>query len=182
MHGAARAVLVGDGRSEERHHAVTGVLVDRALESVDFGRDRLEAPIHDLMDVLGVPTLGEAREAGDVGEQHRDLAALALDRGSGLEDLLRQVLGRVRGDRARGLGRRSRRRCGLSRRQAVTAGAAKAGSGPHLGVAPGTARLERRAALVAEPVRGRIVGPTGRAQHSASSSAPRHSTRGTPTS
>src|SRR4030095_2495811 len=64
-----------------------------------------------------------------------------------------------------GLARGGRRRGGLRRRQTVTAGAAKAGAGPHLGVAPGTARLERRAALVAEPIRGRIVGLTGRAQH-----------------
>jgi hypothetical protein len=64
VNGATRAVLVGDGRAEERHHSVAGVLVDRALESVDFRGDRFEATVHDLMNVLGVPTLGEAREAG----------------------------------------------------------------------------------------------------------------------
>src|SRR4029450_9826785 len=97
---------------------------------------------------------------------------LAPERGPALEDLPGQVLGRVRGDRARGLARRSRRRCGLSRRRTVTAGAAKAGARPHLGVGPGTARPGGRAALVAEPIRGRIVGLTGRAQHWASSPAP----------
>src|SRR4030095_7953883 len=66
--GATRAVLVGDGRAEERHDTVAGVLVDRALESVDFRRDRFEATIHDLMDVLGVPTLGEAPGPGAVRE------------------------------------------------------------------------------------------------------------------
>ena len=91
--GPPRAVLVRDGRAEERHHAVARVLVDGALEAVDLGGDPLEAPVHDRVHVLGVELLGEAREPGDVGEEHGDLAALALERDRALRTLSARCFG-----------------------------------------------------------------------------------------
>ena len=95
MNRATRAVLVSDGRAEESHHAVPRVLVDRAFEPVDLRGDGLEAPVHDLVDVLGVAPLGQARESRDIGEKDGDLAALAFDRRTRLEHLVGEVLGRV---------------------------------------------------------------------------------------
>src|SRR3989449_2193584 len=97
--GAPRSVLVGDGRAEERHDAVARVLVDRALEPVDLRSDQLEAALDDAVHVLRIELLGERREPGDVGEENRHLAALALERRARLEDLIGQVLGRVRRER-----------------------------------------------------------------------------------
>jgi hypothetical protein len=107
--GAACAILVRDGHPKESHHAVARVLVDRALEPVDLGSYRLEAPVHNLVNVLWVAFLSQAREPRDVCEQHGDLAALALDRRPRLEHLIGKVLGRVRSDRPGGRG--NCRRC-----------------------------------------------------------------------
>ena len=78
---APRAVLVSDGRAEERHHTVAGVLVDRPLEPVDLGRDQLEASVHDSVHILGIQLLGERGEARDVGEEDGYLTALPLEGG-----------------------------------------------------------------------------------------------------
>ena len=173
MDGAARAVLVRDGRAEERHHAVARVLVDRALEAVDLGGDGLEAAIDDLVDVLGVAPLGQAREPGDVGEEHGDLAALALDGRARLEHLVGEVLRRVGGDRPRA-GERARRRR-WRRRPAARPGRGTARAGVRTrrrSARRGAARwrmraagLEGFAALVAEAVGGGVVGLAGRALH-----------------
>src|SRR5262245_15393545 len=45
-------VLVGDGSSEQRHHAVPGELVDGAFESVDVSGENLEDSIEDAMPVF----------------------------------------------------------------------------------------------------------------------------------
>src|SRR5213593_2464412 len=110
--GAPRSVLVGDGRAEERHDAVARVLVDRALEPVDLRSDQLEAALDDAVHVLRIELLGERREPRHVGEEDRDLAALALERRARLEDLVGEVLGRVRRERWPVLGRGRRPRAG----------------------------------------------------------------------
>src|SRR5881409_3748629 len=46
-----------------------------------------------------IELLGERREPGDVGEENRHLAALALERRARLEDLVGEMLGRVRRER-----------------------------------------------------------------------------------
>ena len=80
--GALRVVLVRDRRAEQRHDAVAGVLVDRALEAVHaVGEDREEA-LQDPVPLLGVELLGQLHRALHVGEQHRDLLALAFERAS----------------------------------------------------------------------------------------------------
>lgn len=88
VHGAPRPVLVGDGSPEQRHDAVSRVLIDCSFEAVDLGRDQLEASVHDAVDVLGVELLGQGRKARHVAEEHGHLAALALERGAAGQDLL----------------------------------------------------------------------------------------------
>ena len=162
--GAPRAVLVRDGRAEEGHHAVARVLVDRALEAVDLGGDGLEAPVHDLVNILGVKPLGQAREPGDVREQHGDLAALALDRRPRLEYLVGKVLWRVGsgrpGSRCNAQRCRRVRRSGRpgqpqGRHQPVAAPAAEPRTCAQHGGALRAAGFEGFPALVAEPVSGR---------------------------
>ena len=76
-----RVVFVRDRGTEQRHDAVTAVLVDRALEAVNaFGQD-LEEAIHDAVPLLGVELGGQFRRSPDVGEQDRHLLALAFEGG-----------------------------------------------------------------------------------------------------
>jgi hypothetical protein len=88
-------ILVRDRRAEERHDPVARVLVDRPLEAVHAVGQDLEEAIEDAMPLLGVDALSQLHRALDVGEEHRHLLALALQRGLALEDLVGQVLGRV---------------------------------------------------------------------------------------
>ncbi|MCX5738622.1 MAG: hypothetical protein NTZ61_09035, partial [Proteobacteria bacterium] len=108
--GALRMILVRDRRAEQRHDAVTGVLVDGALEAVDaFGED-LEEALEDAVPLLGVELPGQFHRALHVREQHRDLLALAFERGLRLQDLVREMLGCVGAGASREIARRSRRR------------------------------------------------------------------------
>jgi hypothetical protein len=95
MHRPPRAILVGNWRTEQRHHAIAGVLVDRALKPVHLGRDPLEAVVDDLVYLLGVEPLSHGRETREVGKEHGHLAALPFEGTAGGEDLLRQVPGCV---------------------------------------------------------------------------------------
>ena len=97
MTGPLGMVLVGQGGAEEGHHPVAGELVDGALVAVDLGHQDLEAPVHDLVDLLGVQLLGEGGVVGHVREEDGDDLALPLYRGAGGEDLIGQVLGGVGG-------------------------------------------------------------------------------------
>ena len=69
-HGALRRVFVCDGRAEQRHDAVAGELIDRALVAVDLIAQDPEAAVHDAVDLLGVEAFAQCGEAADVGEQH----------------------------------------------------------------------------------------------------------------
>ena len=171
--GAARAVLVGDGGAEQRHHPVPGVLVDGALEAVDLRGDELEAPVDDPVHVLRIELLGHGGEARDVGEEHRDLAPLALERGARAQDLVREMpggVGRGGGGRAGirvggGVGCDGGPRRGRGLADAAAARPTESGLRAERGAAARADRLERGAALVAETVRGRVLGPTGPAAH-----------------
>ena len=80
--GALRVILVRDRRAEERHDAVAGVLVRRALEAVHaVGEDREEA-IDDAVPLFRVELLGELHRALHVGEEHGHLLALAFEGGA----------------------------------------------------------------------------------------------------
>jgi hypothetical protein len=88
-------VLVGERGTEQGHDAVTHDLVDGALVTMhrlDHARQHgVEQPAR----LLGVAVGQELHRALEVGEQHRHLFSLTLQRGSGTEDLLGDVLGCV---------------------------------------------------------------------------------------
>ena len=69
-------VLVGDGRAEQRHDAVTEQLVDASAEVVDVGDQPFEARFDEQLDVLRVEVLGQRGVPHEVGEHDRDDAAL----------------------------------------------------------------------------------------------------------
>src|SRR4030095_2049535 len=94
--GTLGVVLVGDRSAEERHDAVTGVLVDRPLVPVNAPREDPEQAIQQAMPVLGIDALRELHRAHDVGEEDGDQLALAPERALGGEDLLDEMPRRVR--------------------------------------------------------------------------------------
>ena len=80
--GALGVVLVGDRRAEQRHDAVAGVLVDGALEAMHALREDAEEPRRRMVcHCSGSTLLGECHRALHVGEEHRDLLALAFEGG-----------------------------------------------------------------------------------------------------
>ena len=103
-------VLVRDRRAEERHDAVAGELVHRALEAVHPLGEELEEAIEDVVPLLGIELLGVLHRALHVGEEHRDLLALALERGTGAEDLLGEMRRGIRCGRSLSESRSSRQR------------------------------------------------------------------------
>src|SRR5215471_17271711 len=104
-----RMVLVGNGGAEERHDAVTRVLVDGPLVSVNAAREDPEQAIEEAMPFLGVDALCQLHRAHDVGEEDGDQLALAPERVLGCEDLLGEMPRRV-GARLGSGGRRRERR------------------------------------------------------------------------
>ena len=92
---ALRVVLVRDRRAEQRHDAVAGELVHRALEAVNAVAEDREEAIHDRPPQLRVGLLGQIHRADHVGEQDRDLLALTIEIGPRVTDLVGQVLGGV---------------------------------------------------------------------------------------
>ena len=127
-------VLVGERRAEQRHDAVAHHLVDGALVAVDGLHHPLEDRVEELARLLGVAVGEQLHRALEVGEQDRDLLALAFQGGLGGEDLLGEVL--------RGVGRRA---------QAKTLPAA-AGAGCR---APGRTSLQNFAAAGSSSCRRR---------------------------
>ena len=111
--GSLGVILMRDRRAEQRHHAVAGELVDRALEPMHaVGRDP-EKVFDDTEPSFGIEPLGEGHRAFDIGEQHGDVLALAFQRRPRLADLVGEMLGwerRVRGGRFRRRRRGSRQR------------------------------------------------------------------------
>ena len=75
-------VLVGERRAEERHDPVAHDLVDGALVAVDGLHHPLEHGVEELARLLGVAVGEQLHRALEVGEEHGDLLALALERGS----------------------------------------------------------------------------------------------------
>ena len=145
-------VLVGDRRPEQGHDAVAHHLVDRALVAVDRLHHPFEHRIEKLARFLGVTVGEQLHRALQVGEQHRDLLALAFERAPGGQDLLGEVPGGVG---LRGVESLSRRRRGRWPGGVRTLGAEPRGrrQGPTaLGARPGQRRgtflAELRACLV----------------------------------
>jgi hypothetical protein len=86
-------VLVRDGRTEERHDAVAGVLVDGPLKAMHSFREDREETVHDLVPLFGIYLLGQIHRALHVGEEHGHLLALAFEGAAGGEDLRGEVGG-----------------------------------------------------------------------------------------
>jgi hypothetical protein len=126
--GAHRVVLMRDRRAEQRHDPIAQDPVDGALVAVHAVHHHSQRRIQDAPRVLRIGVLDQRERALDVGEQHGDLLALALERVARAEDPLGQM--------TRGVGRR-RGRDGRRRGTVVRA-----------------ERGDRREQLLAVPERG----------------------------
>ena len=89
--GAHGVVLMRDRRAEQRHDAVAKDPVDGTLVTVDAVHHHAERRIQNAPGVLRVGVLDQRERALDVGEQHGDLLALALERCARAQDTLGQV-------------------------------------------------------------------------------------------
>jgi hypothetical protein len=69
-------VLVRDRGPKESHDRIPDVLVDVSFVSVDDVGQLAQQPMHDEADLFRVETLGQRSEAGQVREQHDDLAPI----------------------------------------------------------------------------------------------------------
>jgi hypothetical protein len=88
---AHRVVLVGEGRAEEGHDPVAHHLVDGALVAMDRLHHPLEDGIEQRPRLFGVAISEQLHGALEVGEQDRDLLALAFEGGLRREDLLGEM-------------------------------------------------------------------------------------------
>src|SRR5262249_34658383 len=88
--------LLRQGGAEEGHDTVAHHLVDGAFVVMDGFHHPLEDGIQQLPRLLGVAVGEELHRSLQVGEQYGDLLALALEGGLRGEDLLREMLRRVR--------------------------------------------------------------------------------------
>ena len=75
-------ILVGQRGAEERHDPVAHHLVDGALVAMDGLHHALEDGVEELPRLLGVAVGQQLHRALEVGEEHRDLLALAFEGGS----------------------------------------------------------------------------------------------------
>ena len=73
-------IFMGDRRAEQSHDAVAGVLIHRAFEEMHTVGQDLEEALQDAVPFLGPELFGQLHGTFDVGEQHRHLLALALER------------------------------------------------------------------------------------------------------
>jgi hypothetical protein len=47
-------MFMGEGGTEQRYHAIAGVLVNRLLQPMHLGRDQVKAAIDDMVHLLWV--------------------------------------------------------------------------------------------------------------------------------
>ena len=92
QHGAPRRVLERDRRAEDRHDAVAGELVHRALVAMDLVEQQREAAVHHRVQLLRTEALGDRRRIDQIGEEHGHVLALALERRARAQDALGEVL------------------------------------------------------------------------------------------
>ena len=78
--GAQGMVFVRDGRAEQRHDAVAGVLVDRALVAVHGVAEQREAAVENVMPMLVVNRFRRGGGAAQIGKQYGDGLAFPLQR------------------------------------------------------------------------------------------------------
>ena len=94
--GAHGMIFMGERRPKQGHDAVAHDLVDRPLVAVDGLHHPLEHRVEELPGLLGVAVGQQLHRALQIGEQDRDLLALAFQGAFGGQDLL--------GEMARGVG------------------------------------------------------------------------------
>ena len=138
--GALRVVLVRDRRAPDGHDGVADELLDRAAVEVDDLGRGVEVAGEELADRLRIAVLRQRREADQVGEEDRDQASLGG----------RDAAGGFRG------------RVGT---EDVAARPAESRVRPVRLAARRTVGGERAAAVVAEAIRGRVLGSARRADH-----------------
>ena len=151
-------VFVRQRRAEEGHDPVAHDIVHRALVPVNGFDHAFHHAFQELARLLGIAVGDELHGALEVGEQHGDLLALALDRAPRNQNLFREVLWDV------GL-----RRAGLAADtgdNGVGTSVAELRRGGKRGTAVRARPSQRRRALLAEacPRRARMLAPgTGHA-------------------
>jgi hypothetical protein len=127
--GPHRVVLERQRRPEQGHDAVAEDLVDGPLVAVDGVHHELEDGVEERPGLLGIEVGEQLQRALDVGEEHGDLLALALEGRLRVQDALGKVAGRVpdrRGwlgegaDGAGGRGGRGRERLPASAAESLT--------------------------------------------------------------
>jgi hypothetical protein len=97
-------VLQGEGGAEERHNPVAHHLVDSAFVVMDGFHHPLKDRVEQLPGFLRVAGRQQLHGALEVGEQHRDVLALAFERGLRVDDPFGEVLRRVALGRGEALG------------------------------------------------------------------------------
>jgi methylase of polypeptide subunit release factors len=93
--GAQGVILMSEGGPKEGHNAVAQHLVHRALEAVYRLHHAMQGGVQHLLGGFGVKVPDQLGRVFDVGEQHRDLLALAFEGAARGEDLLGEIGGRV---------------------------------------------------------------------------------------
>jgi hypothetical protein len=78
--GTNRVVLEGHRRPEQGHDAVAHDLVHRAVVQMNRIHHELDHRLQDGTRLLGIPTRQQLHRALEVGEQHGDPLALAVQR------------------------------------------------------------------------------------------------------
>jgi hypothetical protein len=121
--------------------------------------EELEAAVHDRVDGLRIEALRERAEPHDIGEEHRNLLALALERAARREDLLGEVV------RGVGLGRGEFGGAWRSRNQRRAAAATELLASLVREPTGGAGERERRPAFGTEAAALAVLGPAARAEH-----------------
>jgi hypothetical protein len=96
-----RVVAIGDGGTEDSHHAIADVLVDSPAVIDDACVGKIEEASEEGVDFLSVQFVGELRVAGDVSEQDCHLPPLGLRQRRSLPQY-RGRCARIRRKRGRG--------------------------------------------------------------------------------
>jgi hypothetical protein len=113
--GAQGVVFVGDGGTEQGHNAIAKHLVDSALEAVHGVHHVVDGGVEELLGGFRIKTTDEFRRVFKIGEQHRDLLALAFEASFGGQDFLGQIWRRIGKGCTRGRWCDRRGRAGLTR-------------------------------------------------------------------
>src|SRR5262245_1943722 len=79
--GALGVIFMSDGRAEQCHDAIAGVLIHRALEAMHAVSEDSEEAIKNLMPCLGVELLGQFHRAFHIGKQYSHLFTFAFEHG-----------------------------------------------------------------------------------------------------